>query len=759
MKSLVSTLRAWFTFPLVTALLLSSLVTAQTTSSVPGFISFQSRVTAPGGATIGGGGSPVNRIVIFRIWGSPTSALASDLIYSEQQTVTIAESEFSALIGQGTNVTTNPLGYDESPKGPQVGGALPGVVLSGLPVFAGAARYLGVTVNDPSSAATAEISPRQQIVTAAYAFRAKYAESLGSNGTSALSVVDGGNVGVGFSNPGFKLEVNGNVSAAGSIAATGASGFTFRSGDTDGGLFSPADDTVVIKTNNANRVTVTSAGVTVNTGTLFAAGHSFTAPGDTDGGIFSPADGTMTFLTNAAERMRLDSSGRLGLGTTTAAFPFEVRNSAPEILVGTTAGTLGALYFGTSGFGVKRNYNGVAADVGLYGTGGDLYLSSSGATKTDYFVLKNNGNVAIGAASPTEKLNVGGNIRVQAGSAPALFLTDGAVTGTLGLATSSGQYSTDATYSDTVLRANTGRLMLLSGAGAAAIAIATDNRVSIGTISPANVKLTVSGGSSVNGIVGAYLNSSVYGTSVTHGAHTMSIYASGGIWTGDFFVASSDARMKAIVGRSDAARDLATLQGIEVTDYTYVDTVAKGTGPQKKVIAQQVEKVFPQAVKRQTDSVPDIYQKATIKGGWVTLETNLQPGERVKLLAEKKEGIHEVLEVAAGKFRTDFATDGDEVFVYGREVKDFRVVDYEAIAMLNVSATQQLKRETDAEVKSLRAENAALRAQLAAQDRSLAELARTNTTRDAKLAAIEKVLSTATTVMARPAKAPAASEE
>ena len=42
---------------------------------------------------------------------------------------------------------------------------------------------------------------------------------------------------------------------------------------------------------------------------------------------------------------------------------------------------------------------------------------------------------------------------------------------------------------------------------------------------------------------------------------------------------------------------------------------------------------------------------------------------------EKKQGIHEVLEVAEGKLRTDFAVEGDEVFVYGREVDAFRSVE------------------------------------------------------------------------------------
>jgi hypothetical protein len=54
----------------------------------------------------------------------------------------------------------------------------------------------------------------------------------------------------------------------------------------------------------------------------------------------------------------------------------------------------------------------------------------------------------------------------------------------------------------------------------------------------------------------------------------------------------------------------------------------------------------------------------------VSLTTDLKKGERVRLIGRKKEGIHEVLEVAPGGFRTDFVADGDTVFVYGREVKD-----------------------------------------------------------------------------------------
>ena len=98
--------------------------------------------------------------------------------------------------------------------------------------------------------------------------------------------------------------------------------------------------------------------------------------------------------------------------------------------------------------------------------------------------------------------------------------------------------------------------------------------------------------------------------------------------------------------------------------------------------------------------------------------TNLKRGERVRLIGDKMEAIHEVLEVAPGKFRTGFVTNADAVFVFGREVKDFRMVDYEAIAMLNVSATQELKRRLEqqtAEIAVLRQQMAELRGALMAK--------------------------------------------
>lgn len=77
------------------------------------------------------------------------------------------------------------------------------------------------------------------------------------------------------------------------------------------------------------------------------------------------------------------------------------------------------------------------------------------------------------------------------------------------------------------------------------------------------------------------------------------------------------------------------------------------------------------------------------------------------------------------------------MFVYGRQVEDFRTVDYDAIAMLNVSATQQIKKELDA----VKIENAKLKNQLAAL---MADVAKDDQAHEARLLAIEQRLLGAT---------------
>jgi microcystin-dependent protein len=131
-------------------------------SKVPSMINYQGNVRNAAGVPIGSG-TPVNRAVTFRFYKSPTSVLAADRLWSERQTVTLLDGNFNVLIGNGTPVSG------------ETNAVTPFANVFGQ----SSAVYLGITVDDGNPGTVdAEISPRQQLVSGAFAFRATVAESV-----------------------------------------------------------------------------------------------------------------------------------------------------------------------------------------------------------------------------------------------------------------------------------------------------------------------------------------------------------------------------------------------------------------------------------------------------------------------------------------------------------------------------------------------------------------------------------------------------
>jgi hypothetical protein len=205
----------------------------------------------------------------------------------------------------------------------------------------------------------------------------------------------------------------------------------------------------------------------------------------------------------------------------------------------------------------------------------------------------------------------------------------------------------------------------------------------------------------------AYLNGTANIGTATSTA-PVSIRASGRILASEFN-ATSDRRLKTIVGRSSGPADLALLNQLRITDYTMKDRAAFGERAFKKVIAQEVEEVFPQAVSQHAGFLPDIYQPASAAPratGDSLLQLTLPAalpvaataGQRLKLIGPQGEVLARLVRPAAAGSRTLLVRPagtlaGGQMFVFGLEHADVRAVDYEALGMLNVSATQELARK------------------------------------------------------------------
>ncbi len=167
---------------------------AQVVAPVPSVINYQGRVTDGTGLPIGASGSAAsytpgttNRKIIFRIYDAAT---AGTRLWTEEQTVTISTGEFSVLLGSGIDAT-----------GTAAGESRPSLeaVFSSIASSPGGARFLEIMVDEGGGTidgSDVPISPRQQLTTTAYSFRAKSADSIASG--SDLQLNSSSNYGLGY---------------------------------------------------------------------------------------------------------------------------------------------------------------------------------------------------------------------------------------------------------------------------------------------------------------------------------------------------------------------------------------------------------------------------------------------------------------------------------------------------------------------------------------------------------------------------------
>ncbi len=299
-------------------------------------------------------------------------------------------------------------------------------------------------------------------------------------------------------------------------------------------------------------------------------------------------------------------------------------------------------------------------------------------------------------------------------------------------------------FGDTVNNGYTNYIPKWTSAGLKNSSLIYDNGagVSIGTTSTYNNLLTVMGDASIYGNLGvgetspqaplhvssfngvstpnssrAYFNATSGSSIVTNTnvTNNIQIQADGWIWAnGGGFVATSDKRIKNILSKTNTKNDLDVLNKIDITNYKYIDEISNGSKPQKKVIAQQVQGIYPIAVNTSRGIIPNVFETALcteVKNGKTFIETKKQhdfvTGDEVKLiLATKGEKTFKVKVVNENLFTIDEIIN-ENIFVYGKKVNDLLTVDYDALTTLNISATQQLSKQVD----ELLAENEILKKQ------------------------------------------------
>ncbi|MAR50789.1 MAG: hypothetical protein CMD18_00015 [Flavobacteriales bacterium] len=383
------------------------------------------------------------------------------------------------------------------------------------------------------------------------------------------------------------------------------------------------------------------------------------------GGISTGTTHSLRFGVNGSEKMRIDNDGNVGIGIAAPATILHLYDTSPILTIETTQGDVDGRY----GYIEWKDSGGAYAWVG----------DGSGSNKTFYIYTygdpinleTNGGNVGIGTATPYMPFDC----------VISKYISDADIDQYWDRGIDDGSFfrtENDSFGSGYNYNSNQGRSGDLNDE--------TDGS------RPVNLKP-----------ISAHFYDNVY-------------ISNGGL------LVSSDERIKQNIMEISDDISLKILRDISCCSYYYIDDIGRQKTPTLGFIAQQVNKIFPEAVTLTERIIPNVMKRIN-NFNWVSENSNnthklisdLQDVSGVLYRFYVSNNVDErekrVEHIGNSDNTFTFENKWEHVFCYGYEVPDFHALDKQKLYALNFSATQELDKQQKldkADIAELKTKNTEL---------------------------------------------------